>query len=103
MTMNDINDIIAANPAILFGLGLLAGFILRGLAGSVFSMSRTKKPSRYRSRKPVDEVKRSATIVDFKEPAPDWQENAVRNLAQRSSRYAAEIHQATKPVPKMAE
>jgi hypothetical protein len=103
MNLSAINDIIAANPALLFVAGLIAGFILRGLAGSVFSFSRTKKPSRYRGRKPGDDVKRSATIVDFKEPAPDWPENAVRNIAQRSSRYTAEINQTVKPLPKVAE
>jgi hypothetical protein len=102
--MKFIDEFILANPASLFVLGLIVGFFLRGLMGSVFSASRTKKPGRYRGRKSnMDVNKPSATVVDIKEPALEWSDNVVRNIAQRSSRYTNELNQSAKNLQKVAE
>jgi hypothetical protein len=103
MDFNSINEFILANPASLFVLGLVVGFFLCGLMGSVFTFSLSKKPSRYRARKSNDDVKSSATVIDFKEPISGWSENTVRNIAQRSSRYTGEANQSAKNIQQVAE
>ncbi len=106
MNVSAINELMMANPASFFILGLVVGLCLRGLLASIFSLQlRSKKASRYHPRRSEAATKRSATVVEFKEPAMDWSENVVKNIAERSNRYgaAATANQAAKNLQQVVE
>ncbi len=99
MNVSAINELMMANPASFFSLGLVVGLFLRRLLIPLFSLlPRGKKASRYHPRRSEAAAKRLATVVEFKEPAMDWSENVVKNIAERSSRVGSSTSQTSKPL-----
>jgi hypothetical protein len=83
MEIDTFIEIINANPACYFVVGLILGYFLRGtFSHGVVSEFRNKRPSRYQTKK-IDPVKRSSIVADLAEPSFDWSDAAAKTIIAR--------------------
>ncbi len=72
MDISAIFEIIKTNPACYFVAGIVLGYFLRGFVLHGFvSESRSKRPSRYQTKKADPATKRSSVVAEFNEPSFD--------------------------------
>ncbi|ESS73590.1 hypothetical protein MGMO_15c00110 [Methyloglobulus morosus KoM1] len=69
MTIDTFFEFINTYPACYFVLGLMVGYFLHGLVINGFSSkTRSKRPSRYESKKTDSTIKRSNVVTESSEP-----------------------------------
>jgi hypothetical protein len=75
---------IETNPACYFIAGLVLGYFLRGfILNSFISEFRSKRTSRYQSKKLDSPVTRPNIVAELNEPAFDWSDATVKTIASR--------------------
>jgi hypothetical protein len=86
--------LIKTNPACYFVAGIVLGYFLRGfVSNGFFSEFRSKRPSRYQSKKLGSPVKRTGIAAELNEPAFDWTDAAAKTItARRLGRNALDQH-----------
>lgn len=79
MDIDTIFEIIKSNPACYFVTGVVLGYFLRGFVLHGFvAESRSKRPSRYQTKKADAPVKRASVVGNSAEPSFDLSDMTVK-------------------------
>ena len=95
MDIETIFEIIKTNPACYFVAGIVLGYFLRGFVLHGFvSESRSKRPSRYQSKKAdASSVKWASAVADSAEPSFDLSDVTVKAFtSQRIGSISLDQH-----------
>lgn len=94
MDVNTIFEIIKTNPACYFVAGIVLGYFLRGFVCNGFvSDFRSKRPSRYQTKKGSPSVKRANIVASSNEPSFEWTDATVKAFtSQRIGSISLDQH-----------
>jgi hypothetical protein len=87
-------EVIKTNPVCHFVAGIVLGYVLRGFVLHGFVPDfRSKRPSRYQTKKADASVKRASIVTDSSEPSFEWADSTVKAFtSQRIGSISLDQH-----------